>query len=48
MAATVGIDSDFAYVKVVSSFIAASDPEPKFIYYHLKFPFCFVYLRGYI
>jgi hypothetical protein len=44
MAATVGIDSDFAYVKVVSSLVVASDLESKFIYYHLKFPF-FVYPR---
>jgi hypothetical protein len=39
MAATVGIDSDFAYVKVVSSLVVASDLDSKFIYYQLKFPF---------
>jgi len=38
-AATVGIDSDFAYVKVVSSFVPFAVEEPHFVYYDVNSPF---------
>jgi hypothetical protein len=38
-AATVGIDSDFAYVKVVSSFVPFAVEEPHFVYCDVNSPF---------